>query len=923
IDALDADAYRGAWGGTITTDGPEAEIATPPVTVGPGVARRISAIAAAGALELRSVLPNGASLTGYSTHVSVDVPRGREERIAREVARSWVPALTWLLDGPDSPGILVRPRPGRVEIGGDHVDGERLGLAAIFAVGAVRAAAAESHPLAPLHRRTSPLGRLLARLPRLEVRPAPAVERYGWFVGDRELGAALHSTGSATMLPLRAGGSISAAEHLRRAWAAARATLVDIDAPTLQRIDELVALASPWAELTQPMSALHLDGTTTVATPLPTIGTVGQPVDSSSDPSLVAWVSAARHHVRPGFVASPAIMSWDFVVLRLRDATHEAFACLPRDVLGGALAALDAGRLDALLEGYLGAERVGDRVLASSRATRAVGLFRAVGRVADLASQERDPAGGQGKRQRSEQQQQQQPNQPAGSTPPAPAPAVPALPAASVAGAAGLAGVTILGLPAVAAAAIAGAAVVAIVGGTVLLGGNRVGPGPSAAITPGVSVPGGGLGVGDPLCDALLAPSSISGVLGTDVTSIEVAQPVPLNRNYPNGTHCLWRLSDSSSFDLDFGYEYDQSYVTFKLASLGTLVSGLGENAAYLEGSPNTLGWGVGSDPARMFYLHSIFDQATMENLARNVVIPQGPAATPANLVSAECDPWLTAVDVAAATGLTPDSIDGYNYLNEGQPADCKWTFAEGGFLEFFALEQGPYGGPDVDENGNLVPGQGDPVPELGRGAYAAGPGPFPPEVHWFPDTQLQLYLSSDVVPVAAMIQVALAVGIPADWGGAAAGADFTSGSASIRLTGEGSGSAQLVFSDELMGGTATGPSYPLLVWSDGGRSTLGIYTLTRHATGVLSTEAGTLGIGLSFDKPFIAGFQSDSYQTGLGLGHDPVASGLSCSATVTITPTGGISGTFTCPNINDPSLVVGAEGEFQAEMIGTGVTGA
>ncbi len=744
IDAGDSNAYRGPWGGLITADGAEAEIATPPVTVGPFAAARLAAIAAAGAAELAGALPFGASLEGYSTHISVEVPRGSEGRAAREIVARWVPALTWFLDDADSPGILVRPRPGRVEIGGDFIDGDRLGLAAIFAVGAVRAAVEATRPTAGF-RRWTPLGRRVARLPRLAVRPADAVERYGWFVGDEELGTSLHGAGFEAVLPLSSGHQLPAREHLWRAWAVARAMLGDIDGATLDRLEAAVVDAPDW--------------------PIGSGATVAEAPPAGSDPSLVAWVSAARHHIRPGFVATPAVMSWDFVVLRLRDETHEAFACLPRDVLGSALDALDAGRLDTLLAGYLGAERDDGRILASSGQTNAAGVFRALGRAVDLVTPERGPTGGGGKRQRSNDRR---PDQNSSSTPASSAATPSALASAAVVGAAGL---TILGLPAAAAAAAAaavGIVAVAVVGGAVLLGGHTTAPSPSGSNAALASASGGaGSGVSDPLCDPLLTTSAIASTLGVAPTSVLSNLNDPLVPGYPKDVACVWRLIDGRSFELQLSYEFDQSYVTFKLASVGASVTGLGESAAFLPGSPNTLGWGVGQAPARMLYLHGTLDQASMEALAHAVVIPSAPTATPANLASAACDPWLTAAEVATATGLTPISIDGYNYLNTGQPADCTWTFSDGSRLTFVALEDVEYGGPSLYFfDGVLQPGAGmTQVFGLPGLAFSEGPsGGPPPQLNWFPDDVLELEMASTTLDVDSLKAIALLVKVPPNW---------------------------------------------------------------------------------------------------------------------------------------------------------------
>ena len=87
-----------------------------------------------------------------------------------------------LIDRRDSPGLLVRPRPGQLELGGEYVSGARLRAAAAFAAESTRAA---------VQRRTPPC---------LDVVLDAAVERYGWFVDRNAFGIDLYRDGRATVL---------------------------------------------------------------------------------------------------------------------------------------------------------------------------------------------------------------------------------------------------------------------------------------------------------------------------------------------------------------------------------------------------------------------------------------------------------------------------------------------------------------------------------------------------------------------------------------------------------------------------------------------------------------------------------------------------------------------------------------------------
>ncbi len=444
-------------GGTITADGPEAEIAIAPVAAGPAMAGRVVGTGAHARAELEAVLPPGATIEGYSTHLSVSVPDRLLERTADRFIRHFSVAMSLLLDGPASPGLLVRPRLGRLEIGGEFAAGDRLAVANVFALGATRASA----------RRSPVSGRRLP--PALSVAAQPAVERYGWFIGDTELAAPLHRDGVGTLVRLADGRSMPAGAHLAHAWSAARRELDDLGATTLAMVDAVIAAL--------------IDGRPVTVGPGAT-GSSGHGFASSLPHDAVpdAWALATRRRTRPGFAVDPVVLSWDFAVLRLTGGRREAYACLPRHVLGDALAALDGGRLDHLLRAYLFADAGDGRILASSGQTTAAGLYRGIGKTADLAGVERDPMGGAGKRRRRDDQDRRPDDTASRSQP---ARSVKKTSAKVATGAAAAAGVTILGLPAAAAAAIGGVVIVAVVSGFLVLGGGGMGSGgtPTATAT--------------------------------------------------------------------------------------------------------------------------------------------------------------------------------------------------------------------------------------------------------------------------------------------------------------------------------------------------------------------------------------------------------------------------------------------------------
>ncbi|MDQ1385233.1 MAG: hypothetical protein QOG65_2612 [Actinomycetota bacterium] len=225
-DPSDPNAYRCPWGGVITCDGREAEIAIPPVEVSPGFVRRAFDYADRGEASLRDLVP-GHRLDGYSSHISVSFAERNDRRAARRYARTFAPAMMLLMDRASSPGLLVRPRPGRLELCGEHVSGAVARGALAFAVGSVRA-------LVGANRRA--LGAL-----RVRVRLEPAIERYGIYVDRRAFGPDLYTAGRAAELRTRDGAPRSAQQQLELAWTLARQSVAaDFAEDDLDAIDRMV-----------------------------------------------------------------------------------------------------------------------------------------------------------------------------------------------------------------------------------------------------------------------------------------------------------------------------------------------------------------------------------------------------------------------------------------------------------------------------------------------------------------------------------------------------------------------------------------------------------------------------------------------------------------------------------------------------------
>ena len=156
---------------------------SPPVVVGPSERPDVvHAYAVAGRAHLAEHLPDGATLTGYSTHISTAVPDAVVRRVATLVVRHLSPALMLLLDRSTSPGLLIRPRPGRLEVCGEFAQGRalRLAVAVVVAAGQVCEEAAKTVGTTPA---------------KLRMRTERSKQRFGTYVDRSAFGPDLYADG--------------------------------------------------------------------------------------------------------------------------------------------------------------------------------------------------------------------------------------------------------------------------------------------------------------------------------------------------------------------------------------------------------------------------------------------------------------------------------------------------------------------------------------------------------------------------------------------------------------------------------------------------------------------------------------------------------------------------------------------------------
>ena len=373
LDPGDPNAYRCSWGGVITSDGAEAEIATPPVRARPGFTSLLRAWAQTGEAELRRAVPHGIELEGYSAHFSAAMPARLNDSVCLLYAQRFAPALMLLMDRADSPGLLIRPRPGRTELCGEFIEGEPLSAVAAFVAGTTRACAAAA-------RRRSARALLP---PSVDVRPARAVHRYGWYVDHEAFGTDLRTGWRHALLRRASGGTISAQSHLELAWAVAREALADDAAASdLQITDAMVAGSLPLpAEHDQSHGLAHGQRG----------GGYQSMVSGPMLPGAVPPRLCAR--ARPGFTLRPITATWDFTVFEAGGWARTAYVCVPSNSLPGFIGRLEEGALDGALAGYM-ARPSRHRVLSARQQTRRLGLYDQMGAPTGLLAPERDPRTG-------------------------------------------------------------------------------------------------------------------------------------------------------------------------------------------------------------------------------------------------------------------------------------------------------------------------------------------------------------------------------------------------------------------------------------------------------------------------------------------------------------------------------------------------
>ena len=257
---------------------------------------------------------NADRVTGFSTHVNLDVPDERVVDIARDFARHCGLAAALVGEPASSVGLLVRPRRGRLEICGEYAEGPHLVSLVTFVGSAVVALLNGSAP---------------PQTPEPVV--VPSREKFGWFLSPEGVYADLVSRPRPDGLDL-----------LAEIWDWARPWCVrdGLDPTELDRLVENGSLRCEDRETPADACSLRPPARKPSASGLAT-GPRGRPSGVEGE---TAW------------------LTWQHVAWRFTHGRRQVFAVLPVEEEQRFLDRLDAGEYDDRLAREL-ARRWGRRTL--------------------------------------------------------------------------------------------------------------------------------------------------------------------------------------------------------------------------------------------------------------------------------------------------------------------------------------------------------------------------------------------------------------------------------------------------------------------------------------------------------------------------------------------------------------------------------
>jgi hypothetical protein len=378
----DPEAYPLASEAVLTVSGMDAEIILPPILLAPGFAAAVTQAADAERLALARRLGPEHSVAGVSTRFGLPAPTPAVDRMATEFISRFAAPLMLLLDQDDSPGLLVRPHPGLIELSTAYATGSQLAAALIFAAAAVRRCVAMTHDrgvIGAAHHSESDggadeYGSIM--VPPLQSEVVPSSAGSGWFVTPTAFGHDLHAAGRHVALRTLDSMPLSGQEVLQKAWTHVRPMAADCTTPAeLELVDSLVAGDLPLplegaideSRMTWANVAITLDGRSAV-----------RGMRAGGEARHGDWRRPRRSEAAKLELA-PVMVTWDTVVYIVVDDARRkrAFAVVPRRLLGTWLRLLAGGELDGPLSRYLHFSR-GDRVLSTYAQTLTPGLYDSI-----------------------------------------------------------------------------------------------------------------------------------------------------------------------------------------------------------------------------------------------------------------------------------------------------------------------------------------------------------------------------------------------------------------------------------------------------------------------------------------------------------------------------------------------------------------
>ena len=365
--AFDENARIVASGAVWTVDSPHAEIATPPRKLQVGIASRLARDALAERSALRRRLPAGAELRGYSTHLNAFAAGVDGWALARMFATTYAPAIMLVAERSGSPGLLVRPRHERLEIGtefletqADLVAASVLVLAGVIAAWhACRAADgsdADAFRAAPASPEPAPLDGHGLR---------ETWQRPGLFVARNAFGDDLYARGRMARLRRADGSWEMAGARLLTTWAHLRPIAARITQPSeLALVDAVVA-----GDLPTPLERRARQDPRVPRERL---------AQSTRDTARPLLATRERGELR----LSPQYVTWDLAVLRVVHPLRTFFLRVPRSAAQRLQRLWTSGALDAPLAAYAARPATGT---VATLDEPAAGLFDEVEAPADAA----------------------------------------------------------------------------------------------------------------------------------------------------------------------------------------------------------------------------------------------------------------------------------------------------------------------------------------------------------------------------------------------------------------------------------------------------------------------------------------------------------------------------------------------------------